>query len=111
MPAIKLVALGLVILISAYAADQGRDVAFRFHGLLIFGLACFLLVRLMRKTGGDPPPPPRLDQYDDGVVRVGVIATAFWGMAGLLVGVIIALQLTFPALNVDWAQPFGNFGR
>ena len=45
----------------------------------------------------------------DDVVRAGVIATVFWGIAGFLVGVFIALQLAFPELNLD--LPWTTFGR
>jgi cytochrome c oxidase cbb3-type subunit 1 len=41
-------------------------------------------------------------------VRWGVIATVFWGIAGFLAGLFIALQLTFPQLNFE---PYFNFGR
>ena len=51
-------------------------------------------------------PPP--GKYDDEVIRWGVIATVFWGMAGFLVGLTIALQLAFPLLNIP---PYFNFGR
>ena len=54
-------------------------------------------------TGGEG------ETYLDGVVRAGVIATVFWGIAGFLVGLILALQLAFPVLNFD--LPFTNFGR
>ncbi len=47
-------------------------------------------------------------RYDDEVIRWGVIATVFWGMAGFLVGVLIASQLAWPLLNMG---EFGNFGR
>ncbi len=47
-------------------------------------------------------------QYDDDPVRWGVIATLFWGMAGFSAGLFIALQLAFPALNIE---PWLNFGR
>jgi cytochrome c oxidase cbb3-type subunit 1 len=47
-------------------------------------------------------------KYDDDPVRWGVIATIFWGMAGFLAGLYIALQLAFPALNFE---PYLNFGR
>ena len=53
--------------------------------------------------------PP--DEYMDGVVRAGVIATAFWGVVGFLVGVIIAFQLAFPALNLRLHEGILNFGR
>ena len=47
--------------------------------------------------------------YADGVIKAGAIATLFWGVAGFLVGVVIALQLAFPVLNFD--TDFLNFGR
>ncbi|MGB5948862.1 MAG: cytochrome-c oxidase, cbb3-type subunit I [Parvibaculum sp.] len=47
--------------------------------------------------------------YNDNVVKAGVIATLFWGVAGMLAGVYIASELAFPALNFDLA--FLNFGR
>ena len=110
MEAVKLGSLGLVALVAAYAADQGNDLAFRAHGLIIMLVAAGLFLWGLRRVG-----TPRLAEadefYKDDVVRAGVIATAFWGIAGLLVGVIIAFQLTYPALNFEWAQPFGNFGR
>ncbi len=47
--------------------------------------------------------------YDDGVVRGFVWASVGWGAIGLFVGLLIALQLSFPALNFD--TPFLTFGR
>ena len=47
--------------------------------------------------------------YDDDPVRWGVIATVFWGLAGLAVGLIIALQLAFPILNLN--LEYTTFGR
>ncbi|MEQ8814095.1 cytochrome-c oxidase, cbb3-type subunit I [Thalassobaculum sp.] len=47
--------------------------------------------------------------YNDGPIRLAVIAAVFWGLAGFLVGVVIAFQLAFPALNLD--LPWTNFGR
>ncbi|MFY8049248.1 MAG: cytochrome-c oxidase, cbb3-type subunit I [Erythrobacter sp.] len=52
--------------------------------------------------------PPGPSRYDDDVVRWGVIATLFWGVAGLLAGVFIAAQMAFPQLNIE---PWLNFGR
>jgi len=48
-------------------------------------------------------------RYDDDPVRWGVIATVFWGLAGFLVGLFIALQLAYPVLNLnlEWT----TFGR
>ncbi|MCK5041793.1 MAG: cbb3-type cytochrome c oxidase subunit I, partial [Sphingomonadales bacterium] len=47
--------------------------------------------------------------YQDDVVRAASIATMFWGVVGFLVGLVIALQLAFPALNFD--LPWTSFGR
>ncbi|MBS1200036.1 MAG: cytochrome c oxidase cbb3-type subunit [Proteobacteria bacterium] len=43
----------------------------------------------------------RVETYNDKVVRQFAIMTIIWGIVGMLVGVIIAAQLMFPALNLD----------
>jgi cytochrome c oxidase cbb3-type subunit 1 len=53
-----------------------------------------------------PPGPP---VYVEGPIRAFAIATAFWGVVGFLVGVVIALQLAFPLLNLD--LEWTSFGR
>jgi cytochrome c oxidase cbb3-type subunit I len=50
-----------------------------------------------------------LSRYDDDPIRWGVIATLFWGIAGLFVGLYIALQLAFPVLNLN--LEYTTFGR
>jgi cytochrome c oxidase cbb3-type subunit 1 len=47
--------------------------------------------------------------YNEAVVRKFTLAAAFWGVVAFLVGVVIALQLAFPALNLglEWT----TFGR
>lgn len=47
--------------------------------------------------------------YDNLIVRNFAIATIFWGFIGMTVGLLVALQLVFPALNFDLA--FTTFGR
>ena len=47
--------------------------------------------------------------YNDKVVKQFTIATVIWGLVGMLVGVIIAAQLVWPALNFDIA--WLSFGR
>ena len=42
-------------------------------------------------------------------IRAFAIATAFWGVVGFLMGVLIALQLAFPLLNLD--LEWTTFGR
>ena len=50
-----------------------------------------------------------LSRYDDDPVRWGVVATLFWGIAGFLAGLYIALELAFPALNLN--IEYISFGR
>uniref|UniRef100_A0A832I2R8 Cytochrome-c oxidase, cbb3-type subunit I n=1 Tax=Eiseniibacteriota bacterium TaxID=2212470 RepID=A0A832I2R8_UNCEI len=47
-------------------------------------------------------------KYDDAIVRKFMIATFVWGLVGMLVGLIAALQLALPALNLP---PWLTFGR
>ncbi len=48
-------------------------------------------------------------QYDDAVVRKFFGATVIWGVVGMLVGVIIALQLAYWPANLGW--PYTTFSR
>ena len=48
-------------------------------------------------------------RYDDAIVRKFMIATFVWGLVGMLVGLIIALQLAHPMFNFD--LPWLSFGR
>lgn len=47
--------------------------------------------------------------YDNAIVRNFAYATILWGVIGMLVGLFIALQLVFPALNFE--LPYTTFGR
>jgi len=47
--------------------------------------------------------------YNYKIVRQFAIATVFWGVVGMLVGVFIAAQLAWPALNFD--IPWLTYGR
>lgn len=47
--------------------------------------------------------------YDNKIVKNFGIATLFWGVVGMLVGVLIAFQLAYPVLNFD--LPYLSFGR
>ena len=51
----------------------------------------------------------RATTYNDTVVRQFAIMTVVWGVIGMLVGVIVAAQLAWPALNMD--IPWLGFGR
>ncbi len=46
--------------------------------------------------------------YNMDLVKLFTLATCFWAVVGMLVGVVIALQLAFPILNIE---PYLTFGR
>ncbi|MEL6100525.1 MAG: cytochrome-c oxidase, cbb3-type subunit I [Pseudomonadota bacterium] len=106
----KLIALGVATLFAMIAANYARDVAYQVHMIIFMLVAGGLFLWTVRQTDEPVIAAPQ-NEYMDDVVRYGVIATAFWGVVGFLVGVVIAFQLAFPVLNFDWGQPYTNFGR
>ena len=55
------------------------------------------------------PAAPAASVYYDQPVRWFALASVLWGIVGMLVGVIIAAQLTWPELNLG--IPFLSYGR
>ena len=100
--------LGFGALLGLAAAGQGVDAPFRAHGWILLA-TCLIALAVMLTRSGKTRVFEEDDRYFDGVVRAGVIATVFWGMAGFLVGLVIALQLAFPALNLG--LEYTSFGR
>lgn len=49
------------------------------------------------------------NEYNMGVVRQFTVMAVVWGIIGMLVGVILASQLAWPALNLN--LPWTSFGR
>ncbi len=96
---IKLVALGLATLGAAIAANYARDLPYMVNAIVVMLAAGGVFLWTLRHVGEAPSMADVKADYNDGVVRAGVIATAFWGVVGFLVGVVIAFQLAFPALN------------
>ncbi|MCZ8171974.1 MAG: cbb3-type cytochrome c oxidase subunit I, partial [Brevundimonas sp.] len=104
-----------LLFISIAAMAAAADWGFAVH-MGVFALAAFTgLVIALRTTdfqaaaNGILNVPADESRYDDELIRYGVIATVFWGMAGFLVGLVIALQMGFPVLNLglEWT----SFGR
>jgi cytochrome c oxidase cbb3-type subunit 1 len=58
---------------------------------------------------GSQPVAAGAEAYNYSVVRKFAIMTVVWGVVGMLVGVIIAAQLAWPALNFD--IPFLTYSR
>jgi cytochrome c oxidase cbb3-type subunit I len=104
------IALGVAAFLALVGAGLGRDDAFQAHMWVLFFVLAGAVIVLLRQEDFLPARAgvAANSEYMDGPVRFGVIATLFWGLAGFLVGVIIAAQLAFPDLNIE---PYLNFGR
>ena len=102
-----------VMLLALAAIVAARDAGFAAHATII-ALVAFVMI-WVSASGFDPSAklgilaaPDVQSTYDDDVVRWATLATLFWGLAGFLAGLFIALQLAFPQLNFE---PYLNFGR
>ncbi|MBB3981897.1 cytochrome c oxidase cbb3-type subunit 1 [Sphingobium fontiphilum] len=104
------------VALAAFAAMlAAADSGFAVHMGIVCAAALLVAVFTMRSadyqalTRGLLKMPADQGKYDDDPVRWGVIATVFWGLAGFLAGLYIALQLAFPALNLG--LEYTSFGR
>ncbi|MFC3164175.1 cytochrome-c oxidase, cbb3-type subunit I [Ciceribacter thiooxidans] len=106
----------MVMAVLAFAALLGvafaQDSLFAVHMTVAFIVLLGGTVVMLRQMKFAPANAKSAAQvkseYFDEVVKYGVIATVFWGVVGFLVGVVVALQLAFPDLNIE---PWFNFGR
>ena len=101
-------------LLCAFAAANGLDPAFTFHASL--GAAASLAAAFaifnryyersatlpVQEINGRP-------NYNMGPIKFSAAMSVFWGIAGFAVGLLIACQLAWPALNFD--LPWTSFGR
>ncbi|WP_417491900.1 cytochrome-c oxidase, cbb3-type subunit I [Maricaulis sp.] len=92
-----------------FAAAFAPDAAMKGQSwLLLAGFLTGILLLVGSIANGGVETDER--EYNENLVKAGVIASLFWAAAGLLVGVIIAFQLAFPVINIeDWG--FTSFGR
>ncbi len=98
----------LALLIAARAVDPLMEFhAYTFLALTVAGLAA--LVLWAGSSGKDRP----FDQsvYEETLIKYGIAASMFWGIVGFLVGIVIALQLTWPNLFYFPEWGWSNFGR
>lgn len=101
---ISAVIIGAIGLLFALA---GEEEILRLQGLIV--LAAAVAAGFYVVTHPTNLRQEKRSGYFDGPIRVATIACVFWGIAGFLVGDILAWQLSFPALNFD--LPWTNFGR
>ena len=77
MDYVKLVLLGVIKLIAAISSSWARDLAYHIHALLIMFIAFGMFIWVLRNTDETVPAMEHDGIYFDGVIRAGVIATAF----------------------------------
>jgi cytochrome c oxidase cbb3-type subunit 1 len=108
-----LIIFGAISFAAVIASALAADSLFAFHmglvALIAAGAAVWRIRTIDFSKEARIPLETNGGRYMDDVVRAGVIATVFWGVVGFLVGVVIALQLAYPVLNLD--LPWTTFGR
>ncbi|MEL6862749.1 MAG: cytochrome-c oxidase, cbb3-type subunit I, partial [Pseudomonadota bacterium] len=98
----------LALLIGSFA----KDAAMEYQALTFMALAGTFVIGMALWAGGLVDRDPFDEsEYENTLVKFGVAASMFWGIAGLLVGVVIALQLTWPNLFYFPELGWTNFGR
>ncbi|MEQ1607897.1 MAG: cytochrome-c oxidase, cbb3-type subunit I [Hyphomonadaceae bacterium] len=101
-----------VLILGISGAVNAADWAFGVHAGMFAAAAAIGLAGLLF-WHEQTDPPQRFDPkiYEEGIVKAGIAATMFWGVAGFLVGLVIALQLTWPDLFYFPDLGWTNFGR
>ncbi|MEM9027674.1 MAG: cytochrome-c oxidase, cbb3-type subunit I [Pseudomonadota bacterium] len=99
---------GIAALVCGYVAVVTTDDVMAFHAA-VMALAALLAVFYVLSQAFTDLPAETPSGYFDGPIKVATVAAVVWGIAGFLVGDIIAWQMAFPALNFD--LPWTSFGR
>jgi cytochrome c oxidase cbb3-type subunit I len=107
-------AFGLGFLLCLVAAAKARDAAFATHAYLSAGASFGALLLVLRRYFERPAERPPAEiagkpNYNLGPVKFAAVASMVWGIAGFLVGCIIAFQLWAPSLNLG--LEYTTFGR
>ena len=102
-----IILLTLGTILGLFLSANAVDTPFYVH-TLIFAAACVLGIFGTVRAYFDNFGRERTG-YNDAIIRAGIVASMFWAIVGLLVGVYIALELAFPVLNLG--QAWLSFGR
>ena len=103
-----LLALGAMVGLAwaAKSPDWAMQMQGWTFGLCMIGIGAWYLKYFAYRTPDDERAP-----YANDVVKAGVIASMFWAVFGMAVGLILALQLSFPHLFYFPDMAWTNFGR
>jgi cytochrome c oxidase cbb3-type subunit 1 len=107
-------AFAILAFVAIVVAAKAYTPAYAFHAYLFAAASvASVFVIFNRYFSRDPEPIPlEIDgkpNYNMGPIKVATVLAVFWGVAGMLVGLWIALELAYPALNFDLA--YISFGR
>src|SRR6266566_2164524 len=111
---------GLVVFFGAsaflclIAAAKALDMSFSFHSSLGAAASLAAAFAIINRYFDRPLslPPQEINgrpNYNLGPIKFSAVMAVFWGIAGFAVGLLIASQLAWPALNFD--LPWTSFGR
>jgi cytochrome c oxidase cbb3-type subunit 1 len=105
--------LGLLTLLTAYIALKAWTPGYAFHMILVCfasGFGVYAIYQRYKVRSADPPPLTieGRPNYNFGPIKFATVASVIWAIAGFTVGLIVALELAFPDLNIS---RFTNFGR
>ena len=108
------IVFAIVALLSIVAAAKAQDAAFAFHAYLAAAASAAAAFAIVNRFYSRPDalPPQEIagkPNYNMGPVKFSTVMAMVWGIAGFTAGLLIALQLAWPALNFD--LPWFSFGR
>ena len=106
--------LVLLAIGAAFIATRAYTPAYAFHMTLFSLCSVLAVVAINMRFDARPTSPTPLvidgkPNYNYGPIKFASLAALFWGTAGFIVGLYLALELSFPILNFD--LPWINFGR
>jgi cytochrome c oxidase cbb3-type subunit 1 len=102
------------VFVCLFAAAQAQDTAFAFHASVGMAASLIATFAIFNRYFNRPAslPPQEIHgrpNYNLGPIKFASVMSVFWGIAGFSVGLLIASQLAWPALNFD--LPWTTFGR
>ena len=109
-----MLAFAVSALLCLFAAAMALDTAFAFHASLASAASLWAVFAIVNRYFDRPAMLPAQEingrlNYNMGPIKFSAAISVFWGIAGFAVGLLIAAQLAWPALNFD--LPWTSFGR
>ncbi len=107
-------AMTVLAFVSIVIAAKAYTPGYAFHAYLFAAASVAAVFAICNRyfERSDVVPPLEIDgkpNYNMGPVKLGTLLAVFWGIAGFTVGLWIALELAYPALNFDIS--YISFGR